>query len=375
MKKIIHIALLIAGTSIGVGIVALPMVAVNLGLPLVTGLVALMLFIGYRSFMMPVDVNIRHQSFLSIVEMSREHAGRVTFFITLSSYCLLLFGLLTAYFSCLADTIGTFCNVPSRTVIMLCGIGLLALVNLRNNIFSKINSVCVSILLLFIGIAIVHVCGNLSGISSKTETHLQLTELSVFLPTIFTSFGMQVLCSYVCSYLDNDRKKISKAAILGVIIPAVIYTLWIFCVLKNVATHDIEFYRRLQAHQVSVGELIQFLCTSSHHPALGVFLKVLTLFAVITSTIGIAVGLLQPLQSFLPKNISKIVLCFIPVLINLTVRDAFMKVLSFGGMMLAIFAIFVPYYLLWKEKKHRASDCICLAFGVAIVLCELKRFF
>ena len=89
----------------------------------------------------------------------------------------------------------------------------------------------------------------------------------------------------------------------------------------------------------------------------------------------IAVGLLQPLQSFLSKNISKLVLCFIPVLINLTVRDAFMKVLSFGGMMLAIFAIFVPYYLLWKEKKHRASDCICLAFGVAIVLCELKQFF
>ena len=63
MKKIIHITLLIAGTSIGVGIVALPMVAVNLGLPLVTGLVALMLFIGYRSFMMPVDVNIRYRSF------------------------------------------------------------------------------------------------------------------------------------------------------------------------------------------------------------------------------------------------------------------------------------------------------------------------
>ena len=335
MKKIIHIALLIAGTSIGVGIVALPMVAVNLGLPLVTGLVALMLFIGYRSFMMPVDVNIRYRSFLSIVEMSREHAGRATFFITLSSYCLLLFGLLTAYFSCLADTIGTFCNVPSRTI----------------------NSVCVSILLLFIGIAVVHVCGNPNGVSSKTETHLQLTELSVFLPTIFTSFGMQVLCSYVCSYLDNDRKKISKAAVLGVIIPAVIYTLWIFCVLKNVATHDAEFYQRLQAHQVSV------------------FLKVLTLFAVITSTIGIAVGLLQPLQSFLSKNVSKIVLCFVPVLINLTVRDAFMKVLSFGGMMLAIFAIFVPYYLLWKEKKHRASDSICLAFGVAIVLCELKQFF
>ena len=64
MKKIIHIALLIAGTSIGVGIVALPMVAVNLGLPLIFGLTGLMVFIGYRSFMMPVDVNIRHQSFL-----------------------------------------------------------------------------------------------------------------------------------------------------------------------------------------------------------------------------------------------------------------------------------------------------------------------
>ena len=375
MKKIIHIALLIAGTSIGVGIVALPMVAVNLGLPLVVGLVVLMLFVGYRSFMMPVEVNIRHKSMLSIVEMSRANAGRSTFLITLSSYCLLLFGLLTAYFSCLADTFCTFCNVPSRTMVIICGVGLLALVNLRKDIFSRINSACVCILLLFIGVAIIHVCGNPNAVALKPKTHLQLTELSVFLPTIFTSFGMQVLCSYACSYLDNDRRKISKATLLGVIIPATVYLLWIICVLKNVATHDAAFYQRLQAHQVSVGELIQFLCTSSHHPALGVFLKVLTLFAVITSTIGIAIGLLQPLQSFLPKNVSKIVLCFIPVIINLTVRDAFMKVLSFGGMMLTIFAIFVPYYLLRKEKQQRLSDYFCLVFGLVIVLCELKQLF
>jgi hypothetical protein len=105
---------------------------------------------------------------------------------------------------------------------------------------------------------------------------------------------------------------------------------------------------------------------------MGMFLKLLTLFAVLTSTIGVAAGLLQPLQAFLPKTVAKCVLCFVPVFINLTVAEAFLKVLSFGGMMLAILAILVPYKLLKPMRvKKTLPHRLCFIGGLTVVMCEL----
>lgn len=370
MKKLIHTIFLVAGTSIGAGLIALPMTVVNLGCGAFIGVIAVMVWLAYQSSYMTAQLNVAHKMPASIVELSRQHGGNVLFAVTMSSFYLLFFGLLTVYFSCMADTIGTFCGLNKTSSVVLCGCGLLLLLNMQTRAFSNLNSVFVLLLLAVIVIAVVsikHVSGTVVA-----EVHCNADEWIKMVPILFTSFGVQGSCAYFCSYLNNDLKRLKTALLVGLSIPVVIYFLWTLCCLQTAMSYDGAFYQRLQAHEVSVGELIRFLCESSSLPAMGVFLKLLTLFAVLTSTIGVALGLLQPLQAFLPKTVSKCVLCFVPVLINLTIAEAFLKVLSFGGMMLAILAILVPYKLLKPMRvKKTLPHRLCFIGGLTVVMCEL----
>ncbi len=103
-----------------------------------------------------------------------------------------------------------------------------------------------------------------------------------------------------------------------------------------------------------------------------IILKVLTLFAIITSALGIGLGLKKPMKEMLrkSKNLSDLFICFTPVLFAIFVPDAFINILSFGGMITTIFVIFIPYFLMLKSKESRFIHHICFITGIIIVFCE-----
>ena len=82
-----------------------------------------------------------------------------------------------------------------------------------------------------------------------------------------------------------------------------------------------------------------------HYKSLGFFLKSLTLLAVITSAVGIAIGLLQSMKELLSDKLAHLLVCIVPVVINLTISDVFLKILSFGGMVATIFVFFMQVLL------------------------------
>ena len=374
MKKLVHSICLIFGTCVGAGLVALPMLAVHLGIWLSSLIIAAMVYIAWRSSMMTVDLNALRKAPSSIVQLSEVYSGRKAFGVTLTSFYLLSFSLLTVYFSCVADTVGTFCSLRPTTGICICGCGLLGLLSLKTRIFSQLNTLFVGFLMIVIAVAIFQTCADAQ--IAVPESDWKLNDLLAFLPVIFTSFGVQNVCHTIYGYLDGDKRKVRLAFFIGILVPAIVYIAWIACVLQTIAAHDAAFYQRLQAHQVSVGELIQFLCTCSHYHSLGLFLKSLTLLAVITSAIGIAIGLLQSMKELVSEKTARLLVCVIPVVINVTVSDVFLKILSFGGMVATVFVFFMPYYLLNKQKqKLTVGEHICFLFGCVVVLCELKQIF
>nr|MCR5225528.1 hypothetical protein [Alphaproteobacteria bacterium] len=171
----------------------------------------------------------------------------------------------------------------------------------------------------------------------------------------------------------------SRAFIIGIIIPAIVYVVWIYCVFENIATRDVLFFGKLQNHQVSVGELIQFLCTSSDSIFMEITLKVLSMFAIATSAIGCGLGLRKSLQEMMherrySRTISSMIICLVPILAGIIIPNAFINVLSFGGMIATVFVIFVPYYLLKINGHFENAYDLCFICGVIIVLCELARY-
>lgn len=374
MRRFVHATLLIVGTSIGAGFLALPLSGCNLDIGLLLALAALCVFIAYRSSMMAVELNELHSSPASMDVICRSYTGKRLFVLTLTSIYLLSFSLLTGYFSCFSDTFSRFCSLRYETVVCLSAVGLFCILSLNAKWFANLNSSFVCVLMAAILLAILYVGAAYPQVQVQTETRWR--ELPGFLPIIFTSFIMQTICPRIYNDLAGNRKKISRALLLGISVPGIIYMLWVICVLKNITAHDAGFLQRLRAHNVSVGELIGFLCDTSPYPFIGTVLKILTLLSIVTSAIGFAIGLLQSLQFLLPKVAARIIVCLIPAALNFISQDMFVRVFAFSGAIATVFMIFVPYYLIKKQTKRGSfGGIVCCVFGIVIVLCELGQAF
>ena len=378
--KLLHAVFLISGTAIGAGLIALPLVTVNLGIYLSVFIIAMMIFVAYQSSMMTIELNARNKEAASIIKLSeRSFLPRIA---SLLSFCTLSFALLTVYISALAESLGAFFNIDNHVLMIFCGMMLFISLSLKGTYFQKINSVLVVTLLTIICVSVVKIYVN-SGTEALEfcSSRLEFSEVIAFLPIGFTSFGVQNICPHVYKLLDGDRRQISRAFIIGIVIPAIVYIVWIYCVFENIATRDMLFFEKLQNHQVAVGELIKFLCVSSDSVFMEITFKVLSLFAIATSAIGCGLGLQKSLQEMMHEKpysrvIASMIICFVPILFGIIIPNAFINVLSFGGMIATVFVIFIPYYLLRAGGKsdHEKGNNHCLAFGVVIVLCELIRY-
>lgn len=379
MKELINASLLISGTAIGAGLLALPLMSVNLGLEISSAVIIFMIFIAYQSSMMALDLNQLTDKPDSIVEMSRKLSGKGACMISLLSFYMLSISLLTAYFAGITDSIRIFCSVKSNLLIVpFCGLGLFIILCLKSDVFSRLNSILVVILLAAITISLIKI--HSSQEVQFPQVSCNASEIFAFLPIIFTSFGVQNICPYIYDYLNKDRKKINLAFLLGIIISAIVYIIWISFVFENVLSRDIVFFEKLQNHRVSAGELVKFLCESSDSSFIDITFKILSLFAMITSAIGIGLGLLKSIQETITpsRKLAGAIICIIPMIIVMITPNTFISVLSFGGIIATVFVIFMPYYLLYKngkltEIKKKIFYHVCLIFGAIVAVCELLQ--
>jgi len=369
MRKILNSVLLIAGTSIGTGLLSLPISAVSLGMPMTLLSIGIIYWLAYQTSMMVVDLNIFNQNPMAIVELSRKYGGRTCFGLTMLSFYLLSFGLLAVYFSCVSDTLSTALVLSPKGVMIVCACSLFLLLNLHIEKFAAFNSLCVTLLLGSVACALF--CFQSHSVAQST---FQMGEWVRFMPIVMTAFGMQTLCPQLYTYLDRDRKRIQIALLLGLLVPAIVYLVWIHKTL-SCAAMDPAFLAKLQSHQASIGEFIQFLCDATNSVWLSGILKFLTLFAVITSMIGVAIGLLHSLRMLCPEWLAKVVLCLVPLVVNWFVANAFLRILSFGGLMMIIFAIVTPYWCVRKQnlKDPKRQYSLCLLLGVTVTVFEVIR--
>ena len=376
IKNLLNAIFLISGTAIGAGLIALPLTSINLGPTISTTIIFLMVFIAYKTSMMTIDLNDANEKSASIVDLSKNISGQKAFLISMVSFYTLSFALLTVYFSGITNTLCSFFNFNDNIVILSCGIVLFFILSLNFSTFSKLNSVLVITLLVIIASAIIQVHTKETTITLGQKP-CEISEIITFLPIIFTSFGVQNICPHVFEMLNKDRKKIKVAFLIGILIPAIIYIVWNSCVFTNVLTKDTTFFEKMRNHQVSVGELIQFLCKSSENMYMEIFFKILSLFAIITSTIWIGLGLKKSIEETISQSsiVASGIVCVVPIVLCIAIPNAFINILSFGGMIATVFVIFIPYYLLKKLKRQMDfGDKLCVLFGILVVLSELSKF-
>lgn len=398
MNRKIGAILLVAGTCIGSGMIALPMVLAQLG---IIPSILLMLFIWYIMYytsLVNIELNLQVGSGQTLGNLGKFFSGNIAKYIGIISLKLLSYSLLAVFIyggsSILQTLISSKLGWQYSFEWIATWYTLVTILILMFPI--KLIDYCNR--LLFIGLLAVVAILILGLVATIEWSNLPLvadhySDLSIWaalLPVVFTSFGFQVIFHTLTNYCHNDSKMLKSAFFWGSLIPAIVYILWTCSILSTVYHQNPDFYNQMIAGQAQVGQLIEVLSEISHLTYIQFLVWCISFLAITTSVLGVGVGLCDALEEMLSARISHPVkrnfiaslLTVLPAyLVVMYVPNAFIAVLGFAGMILAIIAILLPVYLLTRVAKNREFHypelsqtwliVLSVIVGVLVIVSEL----
>ena len=387
MNKQITSILLVAGTCIGAGMLALPLSLAKLGV--IPSLVIMFAtwFLTYYPSLVSVELNLHSERGLSLGLLGRKFSGTIAEIIGETSVKLLSYALLAAYIyggsSIIQKLIGAeFSNFTIQTILSICIIFVLLC---PTRIVSKINNIAfVGFLGLFFLLMVKIVnCVNYSSIPLSVEPNF--SNISAIATIVFTSFGYQVIFHSLRDYCGKDVKMLKRAFFYGSIIPMIVYMIWTCGVLCVIYKANPEFFGLMLNGKVEVGDLIQELSIIFQFSKLQVLVWWLSICTILTSIIGVGLGLTESyslgLQNRIkqPRFVAALATILPSYIISTIVPNAFIKTLSFAGAILVVIAILLPTYLFFKAKiqypylriLNKFVLIICVVAGLLIMSLEI----
>lgn len=370
MYKQIGAILLVAGTCIGSGMIALPMVLAKLGLVPSLLLMVAIWFIMYYTSLVNLELNLQAGQGLSLGALGRCFSGRTAELIGTISLKLLSYSLLAVFIyggsSILQELIASkmaveysFNNIAACYALLSVALLLLPikLIDYLNRFLFVGLLAVVAILLTGLVITI-----NWSELPLFSEQYSDLSVWVAIIPVVFTSFGFQVIFHTLTNYCHKNVKMLKQAFLWGSLIPAIVYIIWTCSILSVVYQDNPQFYDQMTAGKAEVGELIQVLSGIAKWQSVQLLVWWISILAIATSVLGVGVGLCDSLKGMLSKkvpntgirNILASVITILPAyLVVMRVPNAFIAVLGFAGMILTVIAILLPVYLFWQIKTDK----------------------
>jgi tyrosine-specific transport protein len=398
MHKQIGAVLLVAGTCIGSGMIALPLVLAKLGLIPSILLMLGIWFIMYYTSLINLELNLQAGYGLSLGALGKHFSGKTAELIGTISLKLLSYSLLAVFIyggsSILQELMASKMNIEYTfnriaTCYACVAMALLLLPIKFIDYFNRILFITLLaiVIILLAGLAVTI---NWSELPLFSEHYSDPAVWATLIPVVFTSFGFQVIFHTLTNYCHMNAKMLKRAFLWGSLIPALVYILWTCSILSVVYHDNPAFYHQMITGKAEIGELIQVLSSIAKWQSVQLLVWWISLLAIATSVLGVGVGLCDSLKKMMSKkvhyssklrNILASLITILPAyLVVIFVPNAFIAVLGFAGMILAVIAVLLPVYLFWQLKaKHlhypelKRTSLIYLSTGVAItvILCEL----
>ena len=175
-------------------------------------------------------------------------------------------------------------------------------------------------------------------------------------PVFFTAFGFHGSIPSLNKYLDGNVKSLRIAILVGSGITLFAYFLW------QLSTHGLlsqnEFLQILR-EDATLNGLVKATLEITQSPIIANAVKIFSTLALVTSFLGVALGLLECIEDLLKQSfnihagrISLGLMTFIPpVLFSLFYPEGFILALGYAGQMFAFYAVVLPVALVWKARS------------------------
>jgi tyrosine-specific transport protein len=376
--------LLVAGTSIGGGMLALP-VLTGLGgfFPSLLIYFFCWLFMACTGLLL-LEVCLWMQKESNVITMAKATLGKTGEVAAWGLYLFLFYCLTVAYMvgcgSLILEILGL--NVPDWSGPLIFLAIFAPFIFLGARITGKLNAA----LMLGLGVSFfLFVALGAGHVNVDLLAHKDWSLSLIGLPIAFTSFAYQGIIPTLAHYMHYDNRKIRQAILIGSFIPLAAYAIWQGLILGIVpigGAHGLE--ETLQAGHNAIQPLKYFI----QSPLVYHIGQYFAFFALVTSFFGVSLGLIDFLADGLKltkvTGLKKLLLCalvFIPPLgVALANPHIFLKALDFaGGFGCALLLGMMPvlmvwsgrYYLGYKSEWRLPGGKIALGLLLSFVVLEL----
>ncbi|MDR3625082.1 MAG: aromatic amino acid transport family protein [Chlamydiales bacterium] len=349
--------LLVTGTAVGAGMLALPVLTAMAGFyPSILLFTAIWLGTIFTAFLV-MEVNLWFDHEVNLISMAKYTLGKYGAMITWVLFLLLLYSLTSAYLA------GSGL-IMSKVAMQLFGVTLpfyvepLPLV-LLFALFVYCGTRPVDYLnrIFMIGLVVAYFGLIIWALPDVKLNLLSVVEPSFLwgaVPVVVTSFGFHIIIPVLTDYLKRDVKSIKKAIIIGSLVPLVIYVIWELVILGIVPLEgDMGLVSTLKRGSMATESLAEIL----KNDWITTFAESFSIFALLTSFLGVSLSL----SSFLRDgfNIKQsgsgkffvVCLTFIPPLIFVFLFPrGFILALQYAGIIVAVLSGILPALMAWKGR-------------------------
>lgn len=359
--------LLVAGTAIGAGMIALPVTSGPGGfIPSLILLIATWVYLTTTAFLF-LEATLWHEKDVNIVTIADHTLGLVGKVICWLVYLALLYSLTTAYMGGCGALFISFMkgfghvNLPSwfGPIPFLILFGLFIYLGTKPTDY--INRA------LILGLVITYATLSTILTPKVQGSYLSHESWKLIWPSLaimVTSFGFHIIIPSLSYYLGYKKNLLKKTIFFGSLIPLIVYILWEVLIIGVLPQSGPNGLMALSKSTDPIVDLIQFVNINTHGVVIDGVLTFFSYFAILTSYLGVSLSLHDFLaDGFKIKKDNKgrfflIVLTFLPPLFfSIFFPNVFVTALKYGAIFVATLLGIFPAAIVWAGRyKHKLES-------------------
>lgn len=361
-RKVIGGILMIIGTSIGGGMLALPVANAETGF--VTSsllLIGIWVLMTFSAFLL-LEVNLWLPPKSNIISMAEATLGWPGRIFAWTVYLFLLYALLAAYIAGGSDVLGSlvalaihggisnWVEVVVFTVIMgwVVHRGMQAVDNLNSLLmFFKLGIFLLLVTMISPSI-------NLSFLTGG-HAHYALGTVMV----LIISFGYAIIIPSLRVYFNDDVQALRRVLLIGSIIPLVCYIIWDAVIMGVLPRYGGASLAHMAHAGHATTELTAALMSQLQNHWITNLFRSFSAISMLTAFLGVGISLTDFLADGLHINkqgekgwIVYVGVFLPPLIIVLIYPNAFIEALKFGGIFCALLLILLPALMVWSGRYY-----------------------
>ncbi|AKH64671.1 MULTISPECIES: tyrosine transporter TyrP [Photorhabdus] len=367
---------IVAGTTIGAGMLAMPLAAAGVGFGTTfVMLVALWVLMSYTALLL-VEVYQYSPADTGLGTVAKRYLGRSGQWLTGFSMLFLMYALTTAYISgageLLAGSLSSWLDkpVPISFGILIFTIVAGCVVTIGTQSVDMINRLLFTAKIIFLVIMLAVMMPHIKNtnlLSMPLEQGLVLSAI----PVVFTSFGFHGSVPSIVSYMGGDTDKLRKIFVIGSAIPLTAYILWQLATLGAISSHT---FVGILAEQAGLNGLLQAVRDVVATPRVELAVRLFADLALATSFLGVSLGLFDYMADLFKRRnnatgrLQTGVITFVPPLLCALYYPNFVMALTFAAVALSILALLLPSMLAWRSRQIEQTAYRVIGGKPALVL-------